>query len=59
MEVERLEERDKAEIGELTCLFEAVPRFLYPEHDGLLSRFTLLAAGGGEKGETRLRGKKD
>ena len=42
VEVERLKERDEAEIGELTCLFEAVHRFLYTENDVRLSRFILL-----------------
>jgi hypothetical protein len=42
VEVERLKERDEAEIGELTCLFEAVHRFLYTENDVWLSRFILL-----------------
>ena len=42
VEVERLKERDEAEIGELTCLFEAVHRFLYTENDVWLSRLILL-----------------
>jgi hypothetical protein len=42
VEVERLKERDEAEIGELTCLFEAVHRFLYTENDVLLSCFILM-----------------
>ena len=42
VEVERLKERDEAEIGELTCLFEAVHRFLYTENDVWLSLFILL-----------------
>jgi hypothetical protein len=59
VEVERLKERDEAEIGELTCLFEAVHRFLYTENDVLLSRFILLDEGEERKarqdfGEKRL-----
>ena len=42
VKVESLKERDESEIGELTCLFEAVHRFLYTENDVRLSRFILL-----------------
>ena len=42
VEVEGLKQRDESEIGELTCLFEAVHRFLYTENDVWLSRFILL-----------------
>ncbi len=42
MKVKRLQDRDKAEIGELTCLFEAVHRFFYAKNDVRLSRFILL-----------------
>ena len=45
MEVERLKERDETEIGELTCLFEAVHRFLNTENDVRLSRFIFLDEG--------------
>ena len=42
MKVKRLKQGDKSTIGELTCLFEAVHRFLYTENDVRLSRFILL-----------------
>jgi hypothetical protein len=42
VKVKRLKQRDKSKIGELTCLFEAVHRFLYTENDVRLSRFILL-----------------
>ena len=48
VKIERLKERDESEIGELTCLFDAVHRFLYTENDVRLSRLILLA-----EGETR------
>ena len=48
VKVKRLKQRDKSKIGELTCLFEAVHRFLYTENDVRLSRFILL-----DKGEKR------
>jgi hypothetical protein len=50
VEIERLKERDKAEIGQLTCLFEAVHRFLNTENDVRLSSFVLNK---GEKKEAR------
>ncbi len=42
VEIERLKKRDETEIGELTCLFEAVHRFLYTENDVRFSRLILL-----------------
>ena len=42
VKVKRLKQGDKSKIGELTCLFEAVHRFLYTENDVRLSRFILL-----------------
>ena len=51
VEIERLKERDKAEIGQLTCLFEAVHRFLNTENDVRLSSFVLFNEG--EKKEAR------
>ena len=45
MKVKRLKQGDKSKIGELTCLFEAVHRFLYTENDVRLSRFILLDEG--------------
>ena len=42
VKVKGLKQRDKSEIGELTCLFEAVHRFLYTENDVRLSRLILL-----------------
>ena len=45
VKVESLKERDESEIGELTCLFEAVHRFLDTENDVRLSRLILLDEG--------------
>jgi hypothetical protein len=45
VEIKRLQERDKAEIGKLTCLLEAVHRFFYAKNDVPLSRFVLLYKG--------------
>ena len=45
VKVKRLKQGDKSKIGELTCLFEAVHRFLYTENDVRLSRFILLDEG--------------
>ena len=42
VKVESLKVRDESEIGELTCLFEAVHRFLDTENDVRLSRLILL-----------------
>ena len=39
VKIKRLKQGDKSKIGELTCLFEAVHRFLYTENDVRLSRF--------------------
>jgi hypothetical protein len=45
VKVESLKERDESEIGELTCLFEAVHRFLDTENDVRLSRLILFDEG--------------
>ena len=45
VEVEALEEGDKAKVGQLTCFFEAVHRLLYAEDDVRLSGFVLLNKG--------------
>jgi hypothetical protein len=58
VEVERLKKRDESEIGELTCLFEAVHRFLYAENDVRLSRFILLNEGEKRKARQDFGGKK-
>ncbi len=58
VEVKRLKERDEAEIGELTCLFEAVHRFLYTKNDVPLSRFILLDEGEERKARQDFGGKK-
>ena len=58
MEVERLKERDETEIGELTCLFEAVHRFLNTENDVRLSRFICLDEGEKRKARQDFGGEK-
>jgi len=58
VEIERLQERDKAEIGKLTCLFEAVHRFFYAKNDVLLSRFVLLYKGKKREARQDFGGKK-
>jgi len=58
MEVERLKERDETEIGELTCLFEAVHRFLNTENDVRLSRFIYLDEGEKRKARQDFGGEK-
>jgi hypothetical protein len=37
VKVEGLEERDKTEVGQLTCLFEAVHSFVYAKGDIILA----------------------
>ena len=49
VKIKRLKERDESEIGEFTCLFEAVHRFLYTENDVRLSGFVLFCEGMEEK----------
>ena len=57
VKVKGLKQRDKSEIGELTCLFEAVHRFLYTENDVRLSRFILLDEGEKRKARQDFWGK--
>ena len=57
VKIKRLKQRDKSEIGELTCLFEAVHRFLYTENDVRLSRFILLDEGEKRKARQDFWGK--
>ncbi len=57
VKVERLQERNESEIGELTCLFEAVHRFLYTENDVRLSRLILLDEGEQRKARQDFGGK--
>ena len=57
VEVEGLKQGDKSKIGELTCLFEAVHRFLYTENDVRLSRFILLDEGEKRKARQDFGGK--
>ena len=45
MEVKGGKERDKTEIGQLTCLFEAVHRFVDAKQDKLFACFVLFAEG--------------
>ena len=58
VEVEALEEGDKAKIGQLTCFFEAVHRLLYTEDDVRLSGFVLLCEGMEEKARQNSWGEK-
>ena len=58
VEVEALEEGDKAKIGQLTCLFEAAHRLLYAENDVRLSGFVLLYEGMEEEARQDRWGKK-
>jgi hypothetical protein len=57
VKVERLKERDESEIGEFTCLFEAVHRFLYTENDVRLSHLILLDEGEKRKARQDFGGK--
>ncbi len=57
VKVERLQKRDKSEIGELTCLFETVHRFLYTENDVRLSHLILLDEGEKRKARQDFGGK--
>ncbi len=57
VKIKRLKERDESEIRELTCLFEAVHRFLYTENDVLLSRLILLDEGEKPAGRRERRDK--
>ena len=57
VKIERLKERDESEIGELTCLFEAVHRFLDTENDVRLSRLILLDEGEKRKARQDFGGK--
>ena len=58
VEIKRLQERDKAEIGKLTCLLEAVHRFFYAKNDVPLSRFVLLYKGKKREARQDFGGKK-
>jgi hypothetical protein len=58
VKVESLKERDESEIGELTCLFEAVHRFLDTENDVRLSRLILFDEGEKRKARQDFGGKK-
>ena len=57
VKIERLKERDESEIGDFTCLFEAVHRFLYTENDARLSRLILLDEGEKRKARQDFGGK--
>ena len=58
VKVKRLKQGDKSKIGELTCLFEAVHRFLNTENDVRLSRFICLDEGEKRKARQDFGGKK-
>jgi hypothetical protein len=58
VEIKRLKKRDETEIGELTCLFETIHRFLYTENDVRLSRLILLNEGEKRKARQDFWGKK-
>jgi hypothetical protein len=57
VEIKRLKKRDETEIGELTCLFETIHRFLYTENDVRLSRLILLNEGEKKKARQDFWGK--
>ena len=58
VEIKRLQERDEAEIGKLTCLLEAVHRFFYAKNDVPLSGFVLFYKGKKREARQDFGGKK-